>query len=68
MDFSSDHIGFVLIAYVLTAVVLAGLCAAIIADTRRQRRDVERLEEATQGRRRRAAEPRAPAGNSEAAS
>ncbi|MEJ0097602.1 MAG: heme exporter protein CcmD [Bauldia sp.] len=40
----SNHAGFIIAAYVLTAVVLAGLVAWVLADGRRQRRRLAELE------------------------
>jgi heme exporter protein D len=40
----SDHAGFVAAAYLLTAVVLAGLIVWVLADGRAQRRRLAELE------------------------
>jgi heme exporter protein CcmD len=44
MDFSASHIGFVLAAYALTAVLVAGLIIHVILRDRRLRAEAERLD------------------------
>ena len=41
---SDPHLGFIVAAYALTAVVLNGLVSAIVLDGRAQRRALARLE------------------------
>ena len=54
MNFAADHIGFVLAAYGITFVVLAGLIAMVLVDLRAQRAALAELEGKSEGRRRRA--------------
>ena len=44
MDFSANHIGFVIASYVLTLVFLAGLTLATLLRDRRLRAEAERLD------------------------
>jgi heme exporter protein D len=44
MESASDHVGFIVAAYAVTAVVLVGLLAWIIADGRTQKRHLAELE------------------------
>lgn len=53
MDLAAPHIGFVLVAYAISAVVLAGLTLMIIVDVRKQRSTLARLEANDAGPRRR---------------
>lgn len=39
MDFASEHLGFVLAAYGLSAIVLVGLVAKVLANARRLRQN-----------------------------
>lgn len=48
-----EHLGFIVAAYAVTIVVLAALLAWIIADGRRLKRQLARLEERGYGGRRR---------------
>jgi len=51
VDLSSAHIGFVLVAYTLTAVVLLGLTVWIVVDLKAQRSALSRLEDGSAGHR-----------------
>lgn len=51
MDGLGPHGGFILAAYLATALILAGLAAAILLDRRAQRRALAALEERGAGRR-----------------
>lgn len=51
MDGLGPHGGFILAAYLATALILAGLAAAILLDRRAQRRALAELEERGAGRR-----------------
>lgn len=44
MDFSATHIGFVIAAYALTLVFLAGLIVSTLGRDRRLRAEAERLD------------------------
>ncbi len=44
MDFSANHIGFVITSYALTFLCLAGLIIATLGRDRKLRAQVERLE------------------------
>lgn len=44
MDFSANHIGFVIASYALTLVFLAGLIATTLLRDRKLRAEVERLD------------------------
>ena len=44
MDFTANHIGFVLASYALTAVFLAGLIASVLLRDRKMRAEAERLD------------------------
>lgn len=55
MDLSSSHIGFVLVAYAITAAVLLGLTLWIIIDLKAQRTALARLEDGSAPHRRRKA-------------
>ena len=44
MDFSANHIGFVIASYALTLVFLAGLIIATLGRDRRLRAEAERLD------------------------
>ena len=44
MDFSANHIGFVIASYALSFLCLAGLIAATLGRDRRLRAEVERLD------------------------
>jgi len=44
MDFSANHIGFVIASYALTLVFLAGLTTSILLRDRRLRAEAERLD------------------------
>ena len=46
MDLAAPHLGYVIIAYAISAVVLVALVAAVAIDLKRQRRAVERLDTA----------------------
>jgi heme exporter protein CcmD len=58
MDLAAPHMGYVLIAYAITAAVLAALVAAIALDHARRKRDIARLDAGgTDARPRRRAAP-----------
>lgn len=44
MDFSANHVGFVIASYALSLVFLGGLVIATLARDRMLRREVERLD------------------------
>lgn len=44
MDFTAPHIGFVIAAYALSAVLLAGLTLSILLRDRRLRKEAAQLE------------------------
>ena len=58
MDLASPHLGFVLAAYGLAAVALAGLTAAIWLRYRRTARQLSQMEASAAPRRRRARDSR----------
>ena len=53
MEAASDHVGFIIAAYCVAAVVLIGLVAYVVVDGRAQRRRLAELE--SRGIRRRSA-------------
>jgi heme exporter protein CcmD len=59
MDFAAAHVGFVLAAYGLSAVVLALVTAGIMARYRRTARRLGELQASGAPRRRKATEPAA---------
>ena len=44
MDFSANHIGFVIASYALTAVFIFGLIASVLLRDRKLRAEAERLD------------------------
>jgi heme exporter protein CcmD len=45
----TDHIGFVIAAYLIAAVVLIGMTVAVVADYRTQQKALRRLEGGREG-------------------
>jgi heme exporter protein CcmD len=58
MDFAADHVGFVLAAYGLSAVVLGVATATVVLRHRHMARRLGELQASGAPRRRRAMEPR----------
>jgi heme exporter protein D len=57
MDFAADHVGFVMAAYGLSAVVLAVVTASVIVRYRRTARRLGELQASGAPRRRKVMEP-----------